>query len=190
MTYPHPSVLFATLRCTALLAAIVATVGCASTPLPRSTDSADARPVASKPHLSPSPAPKASLPQIEASPPATVPLSPSAPASPETATSPVQEAIETAPGEQGVASWYGPRFHGRKTASGERFNTNDLTAAHKTLPFGTRVRVTSLVNGREVVVRINDRGPFIRGRIIDLSHAAAKAIGLSGVKPVKLELLR
>ena len=75
--------------------------------------------------------------------------------------------------ERGGASWYGPRFHGRLTANGERYDMNALTAAHKTLPFGTMVRVKSLVNGREVLVRITDRGPFIRNRIIDLSRAAA-----------------
>lgn len=79
--------------------------------------------------------------------------------------------------EAGVASWYGDRFHGRRTASGEAFNMNDLTAAHPSLPFGTRVRVRNLDNGREVVVRINDRGPFTRGRVIDLSRAAALALG-------------
>jgi rare lipoprotein A len=92
--------------------------------------------------------------------------------------------------QTGIASWYGPGFQGRRTANGERFDTNQLTAAHKTLPFGTRVRVTSLVNGKEVVVRINDRGPFIAGRIIDLSRAAAQAIGLSGVKRVVIETLK
>jgi rare lipoprotein A len=92
--------------------------------------------------------------------------------------------------EKGIASWYGPRFQGKRTASGERFDTNELTAAHKTLPFGTRVRVKSLVNGKEVVVRINDRGPFIKGRIIDLSRAAAQALGLSGIKQVEIERLR
>lgn len=83
--------------------------------------------------------------------------------------------------EQGKASWYGPRFNGRRTASGERYNMNELTAAHKTLPFGTLVRVRSLVNGKEVDVRITDRGPFSRGRVIDLSRAAAEAIGMLGL---------
>jgi rare lipoprotein A len=92
--------------------------------------------------------------------------------------------------QQGIASWYGPGFQGRRTANGERFDTNQLTAAHKTLPFGSRVRVTSLINGKQIVVRINDRGPFIPGRIIDLSRAAAQAIGLSGVKQVKIERLQ
>jgi rare lipoprotein A len=92
--------------------------------------------------------------------------------------------------EAGLASWYGPGFQGKRTASGERFDANALTAAHRTLPFGTRVRVKSLVNGKEVVVRINDRGPFIQGRIIDLSQAAALALDLSGVKRVELQQLR
>ena len=80
--------------------------------------------------------------------------------------------------ERGRASWYGARFHGRRTASGEIFNMNDLTAAHKTLPFGTRVRVRNPATGQEVAVRINDRGPHVRGRVIDLSRAAAQQIGL------------
>lgn len=83
--------------------------------------------------------------------------------------------------QQGKASWYGPRFNGRRTASGERYNMHELTAAHRTLPFGTVVRVRSLVNGKEVDVRITDRGPFSRGRVIDLSRAAAEAIGMLGL---------
>lgn len=91
----------------------------------------------------------------------------------------------------GIASWYGPGFHGRKTASGQRFNQHSLTAAHRTLPFGTLVKVTNVRNGKSVVVKINDRGPFSRGRVIDLSMGAAKAIGSysSGVAPVKLDVL-
>ena len=90
--------------------------------------------------------------------------------------------------ERGIASWYGPGFQGKATASGEIFNTHDLTAAHKTLPFGTLVEVVNLNNGRKVRVRINDRGPFVRGRIIDLSKAAAERIDLvrTGTAPVKL----
>ena len=90
--------------------------------------------------------------------------------------------------ERGQASWYGPRFQGRRTASGERYDQHALTAAHKTLPFGTLVRVRSLVTGKEVGVRVNDRGPFARGRIIDVSRAAAEALGMMtlGVKPVVL----
>ena len=83
--------------------------------------------------------------------------------------------------QRGNASWYGPGFHGKRTASGERYNMNALTAAHRTLPFGTMVRVKSLVNGREVLVRITDRGPFIAGRILDLSRAAAADLGMLGV---------
>ena len=83
--------------------------------------------------------------------------------------------------ERGGASWYGPRFHGRRTASGERFDMHAFTAAHRTLPFGTLVRVRSLVNGREIDVRITDRGPFSRGRVIDVSHAAAEALGMLGL---------
>lgn len=80
--------------------------------------------------------------------------------------------------QSGGASWYGPGFHGRKTANGERFNQNALTAAHKTLKFGSKVRVT--YKGRSVVVRINDAGPYVGGRVIDLSKAAAASIGLIG----------
>lgn len=86
----------------------------------------------------------------------------------------------------GVASWYGPGFHGRTTANGERFNTHAMTAAHRTLPFGTKVRVTNNSNGRSVVVRINDRGPYVGGRVIDLSNASARAIGLAGLAKVSL----
>ena len=89
-------------------------------------------------------------------------------------------------GPRGAASWYGPGFHGRKTASGERFNADAYTAAHKTLPFGTRVTVKNEKTGRAVVVRINDRGPYAHGRIIDLSQASARAIGLGGVGRVTL----
>ncbi|MBZ8179431.1 septal ring lytic transglycosylase RlpA family protein [Oscillatoria salina] len=102
-----------------------------------------------------------------------------------------QVAINRAGSQRGMASWYGPGFHGRRSASGERFNQNAMTAAHRSLPFGTMVRVTNLNNGRTAVVRINDRGPFIRGRVIDLSAGAARAIGMlnSGVAPVQLEII-
>lgn len=93
--------------------------------------------------------------------------------------------------KSGIASWYGPGFHGRRTANGERYNQNSFTAAHKSLPFGTQVLVTNLVTGRSVMVRINDRGPFVRGRVIDLSAGAARAIGVygSGTAPVALEIV-
>jgi rare lipoprotein A len=90
--------------------------------------------------------------------------------------------------EEGLASWYGDPYHGRPTASGERFDQDSLTAAHRTLPFGTVARVTNLDNDRSVDVVINDRGPFIAGRIVDLSRAAASAIGAigPGVVPARL----
>jgi rare lipoprotein A len=83
-------------------------------------------------------------------------------------------------GQEGLASWYGGKFQGRTTSSGEIFDTNLLTAAHKSLPFGTVVRVTDLDTGSSTVVRINDRGPFVEGRIIDLSRAAAEELGMVG----------
>ena len=87
-----------------------------------------------------------------------------------------------------MASWYGGKFQGRQTASGEIFDTNEFTAAHKTLPFGTIVKVTSLESGESTIVRINDRGPFVPGRIIDLSRAAAAAIGLAGKGVAKVRI--
>jgi rare lipoprotein A len=88
--------------------------------------------------------------------------------------------------QSGMASWYGPGFHGRRTASGEVFNQNALTAAHPSLPFGTRIRVLNQTSGESVVVRINDRGPHVRGRIIDLSRASARALGIGGAARVRL----
>lgn len=86
-------------------------------------------------------------------------------------------ATPTLASQCGNASWYGPGFHGKETASGQRFNENAMTAAHKTLPFGTVVKVTDQRTGKSIKVTINDRGPFIRGRIIDLSKAAAAKLG-------------
>jgi rare lipoprotein A len=102
---------------------------------------------------------------------------------------PSASAEETKPIQTGAASWYGPGFHGKRTANGETFNTNALTAAHKTLPFGTQVRVKNERTGKSVVVRINDRGPYAHGRVIDLSKAAAEAVGISGVGQVTLAAL-
>ena len=98
--------------------------------------------------------------------------------------------LDTAEGyvERGVASWYGPRFHGNVTASGERFDMYALTAAHRTLPIPTDVEVTNLRNGRSIVVRINDRGPFVDRRIIDLSYAAGQALGLVGAGTARVEV--
>ncbi len=92
----------------------------------------------------------------------------------------------------GLASWYGFKDNGKDTASGKNFNENELTAAHRSLPFGTKVLVTNLENGRSVIVRITDRGPYIEGRIIDLSTAAAKALGMiqPGVVPVQVDVLQ
>src|SRR5215213_5371726 len=98
-------------------------------------------------------------------------------------------AADAKPIHSGGASWYGPGFHGKRTANGERFNTHARTAAHRSLPFGSRVQVTNARTGRSVVVRINDRGPFVGGRVIDLSKAAAQAVGISGVGQVKLTRL-
>lgn len=104
-----------------------------------------------------------------------------------------QPSLKTAGGDQtGLASWYGSRFHGRLTSSGQVYDMNKMTAANKTLPFGTLVRVTNLENEKSVDVTITDRGPFVAGRIIDLSKAAAEAVGLTavGVAKVRLHILK
>jgi len=99
---------------------------------------------------------------------------------------PPSEAVQT-----GMASWYGPDFHGKTTSSKEVYDMHDLTAAHRSLPFGTYVMVTNLDNRKSIIVRINDRGPFVEGRIIDLSYAAAKTLDMvgPGVIPVRIEVL-
>ena len=93
--------------------------------------------------------------------------------------------------QNGKVSWYGPGFHGRRTANGETFDTNDMTMAHRSLAFGSKVRVTNLDNGRSIVVRVNDRGPYVGGRIADLSHAAASRLGFlqDGVVHARIELI-
>lgn len=93
--------------------------------------------------------------------------------------------------QEGEASWYGPGFHGKQTASGEVFDMEAMTAAHRELPFGSRVRVINLDNGEEIRVRINDRGPFARGRVLDLSRAAARELGMlgSGTARVRIEVV-
>lgn len=115
-------------------------------------------------------------------------------AKPEAKPGPTPEAKPTpgpSGGQTGEASWYGEPHHGRTTASGEIYDMNQLTAAHRTLPLGTRVLVTNLKNGRAVEVRINDRGPSVEGRIIDLSFAAAKELGAvpSGTIPVRIRVI-
>ena len=89
-----------------------------------------------------------------------------------------------------IATYYGQEFAGRRTASGETFNYNAMTAAHRTLPFGMRVRVTNSRNGRSIIVRINDRGPFVKGRSIDLSSGAARAIGMGSTADVHIKVIR
>lgn len=93
--------------------------------------------------------------------------------------------------EEGLASWYGPNFHGKKTSNGETYDMNAMTAAHKTLPLGVWVRVTSRVNGKQAIVRVNDRGPFVKGRVIDLSYSAARELDVvgPGTAPVRIEAL-
>lgn len=100
-------------------------------------------------------------------------------------------ATTAADAQCGRASWYGPGFNGRSTANGERFNQGGFTAAHKSLPFGTRLRITNKTNGRSVIVRVNDRGPYVGGRFLDLSKGAATKIGLvkSGTSAVCAEKL-
>jgi rare lipoprotein A len=122
--------------------------------------------------------------------PAPQPGAPSAPSGPP----PAIERQPAVPGEyveEGIASWYGVPFHGRRTSNGEIYDMNEFTAAHRTLPFNTVVRVTNLRNGKQTEVRINDRGPFVANRVIDLSHSAAAAIEMigTGTAPVRLEVL-
>lgn len=103
----------------------------------------------------------------------------------------VAAALFCAPAWAGKASWYGPGFHGRLTASGERYDQDEATCAHKTLPFNTIVRVTNLDNGRKATCRVTDRGPFVAGRVIDVSRAVAQRLGLiaSGTAPVRITVL-
>jgi rare lipoprotein A len=131
--------------------------------------------------------PQTDVPALESSSAAIIPRSPETQeASPSTLPALTPSIIGT-----GLASWYGAKHHGKWTASGEIFDQNKFTAAHRTLPWGSMVKVTNLDNGKSVEVRINDRGPFKKGRIIDVSRAAARALGMvqSGVSPVQMELL-
>jgi rare lipoprotein A len=182
------------MRAAIALLALLVLAGCAGTV--RQGPAATPAPTVQTPRASeavPNPVAPSAQPPVTATPPTAADVAPPSVASPAEAT-PATPAADSVIGtgwtQTGIASWYGPGFHGRRTANGERFNTNELTAAHKTLPFGTRVRVKSLVDGKEIIVRINDRGPFIAGRVIDLSRAAAQAIGLVGVKRVVIERLQ
>jgi len=100
------------------------------------------------------------------------------------------EELKVGPAETGKASWYGEEFQGRTTASGEQFDRNTLTCAHRTLPLGSLLRVTNLRNHRTVTVRVNDRGPMLEDRILDLSEAAARKIGLGGLSRVRVERVK
>ena len=98
---------------------------------------------------------------------------------------------EIKPYQIGVASWYGKQFHGRTTASGEGFDMFDLTAAHRQLPLGTYVKVTNLRNGKSIIVRVNDRGPYVEGRIMDLSYSAARMLSFrDGIERVRIDLVK
>ena len=173
-------------RCGRALTALlwVALLAGCSAPVPapvgaaRSADAVDS----GRPAAAPPASPSVSVPPAE--PPARVDPSPEL-APPAVTPSAPDQLID-----RGLASWYGRRFHGRRTASGERYDMHDFTAAHKTLPFGTRVRVRSLQTGKEVVVRINDRGPYRHRRIIDLSQAAIMALGVRHRGVTSVELLR
>jgi rare lipoprotein A len=99
--------------------------------------------------------------------------------------------VEEKPYQVGIASWYGKQFHGRTTASGEDFDMFELTAAHRQLPLGTYVKVTNLKNGKWIIVRVNDRGPYVEGRIMDLSYSAARMLGFqSGIERVRLDVVK
>jgi rare lipoprotein A len=91
--------------------------------------------------------------------------------------------------ERGIASWYGKKFHGRRTSNGEVYDMHAMTAAHKTLPMNTMLMVKNLDNGKQVIVRVNDRGPFVRGRIIDLSYKAAKTLGMTGIGTARVQVV-
>jgi rare lipoprotein A len=154
----------------ALCLSFLAVVGCAGR-----------RPIASSPPPAPQPVPGPTLP------PARQPTAPSA-SQPPTRNAPFVPGIYV---EQGVASWYGVPFNGRRAANGEIFDMNTLVAAHRTLPFGSILRVTNLNNGRDVEVRVIDRGPFVGDRILDLARAAAVSLDMigTGTAPVRIELL-
>ena len=157
--------------------------GCSAAPRPvqpvRFAPSVPASPVVTRPYHAPGP---------QTDPPRQAAVTPQNPAVPFER----PPAVRPARFEQtGLASWYGPGFHGKKTANGETYNQYAFTAAHRRLPLGTRVQVTNIETGQAVAVRINDRGPFVEGRIIDLSFAAAKRIGVyaPGTAPVRVEVL-
>ncbi len=146
------------------------------------------------PHPVPPPASPAPPPLVYAPPVASqAPVQPIAPIESDTGLLPGDQTPATKQTDmpwtqRGLASWYGKRFHGRRTASGERFSASGLTAAHRTLPLPSYVRVRRVANGEEVIVRINDRGPFHSARVLDLSYAAAKKLGIVGLGSAEVEI--
>ncbi|QDL56794.1 septal ring lytic transglycosylase RlpA family protein [Rhodoferax aquaticus] len=165
-------------------------VGCATPPAPMPLP----LPVPAATNFAPAPLAEAlpAMPQA----PVQAPMQTSAPAASDPGALPDEQpqaplAADAPRKQQGLASWYGKKFHGRRTASGERFNASAFTAAHRTLPLHSYVRVRRVANGKEVVVRINDRGPFHQARLMDLSFAAAKKLGIValGSAEVEIELL-
>lgn len=167
---------------TGLLFWVVALSGCATRPAPAPPTPAPPAPPVSAPA---EPRPTVARPQPEQ------PLPPTA--RPYTVLGQTYHPLTTADGfsEEGVASWYGPQFHAKRTASGEVYNMYDLTAAHRILPMQTKIRVTNLENGKSLVLRVNDRGPFVGNRIVDLSYKAAQELDVvrPGTARVRVEAL-
>ncbi|NOT53859.1 MAG: septal ring lytic transglycosylase RlpA family protein [Deltaproteobacteria bacterium] len=164
--------------------------GCSATHQSLNAERANVQPLVNTPRELAVPAPRASRPILGSLPHSTPASSQTLPPA-SSRTLPVILPQVSTVSQTGMASWYGPRFHGKRTASGEVYNQHALTAAHKTLPLGSRAVVTNLNTGQSVEVRINDRGPFTKGRVIDLSHAAARLVGVvgPGVAPVKVEVM-
>lgn len=156
--------------------------GCSATQRSFNAERVNVQPLVYTPREPVAPAPRASRPILGSPPHSTHAPTPMLPV--------ILPQVSTV-SQTGMASWYGPGFHGKRTANGEVYNQHALTAAHKTLPLGSRAVVTNLNTGQSVEVRINDRGPFTKGRVIDLSQAAARLVGVvgPGVAPVKVEVL-
>ena len=177
--------------CAIVLAALISSQGCGIIPdaPSRALSTRGLPPAESQPGDRPSDKPALSGRGSETPPEAKLPSPPETKQAPWVTRTP--EPSPPTMTETGLASWYGPKFHGKLTASGEVFNQEHFTAAHPTLPWGSRVKVVNLDNGKSVDVRINDRGPFKRGRIIDVSRAAARALGMvgRGITSVRIEWL-
>ncbi|MFP8779596.1 septal ring lytic transglycosylase RlpA family protein [Hydrogenophaga sp. RWCD_12] len=177
------------LACMALLAGLAA---CATAPAPSLTPASAPRsaPTQASVAVPSAPAARSEVAAKPVEPAAAVPNNPSDTHASSASFGEASSAAVDGLVDRGVASWYGRKFHGRRTASGERYDMNAMTAAHKTLPFGTKVRVRAVATGKEVVVRINDRGPYRHQRIIDLSQAAIASLGLKNRGVTTVELLR